>query len=165
MELRNDLPEAGRGQLREVVLELRERAGGELRLLRVRHEVDGRVALEERVEAPRVLVADDLERGHALRLQVLRHAQDRPLQRLLREDVGVDALQDEAHPAPRFHLEGVVDVPRTIAGDVCLVRNAHGGERSGQLFLRVNAIAHGKFPFLFKCYTLYSRLTAVLLAL
>ena len=143
VELRDDLPEARRGQLREVVLELRERPGGERRLLRVRHDVDGRVALEEGVQAPGVLVADDLERLHAARLEELGHADDVRLEEFGREDVGVDALEDVAHAAPRLHLERVVDVAGAVARDVGLVRDAHRRERGVELLLRVRAVGHG----------------------
>ena len=140
MELRDDLAEARRRQVGEVVLELRERARRELGLRGARDEIDGRVALEERIDAPGVLVGDHVQRLDALRLEVARHAQDVALQEVGRKDVRVDALEDEARAARRLDLERVVDVSRAVARDVRDAVDAHQGERVVKFFLRIGAV-------------------------
>ena len=141
VETRDHRLERRRGQVGEVVLEGREGAGRDRRVLRVGDEVDRGVALEEAVDAPRVLVADDLERLHSLGLQVGGHAQDVLLEDVLVEDVG-DALEDVPRPSGGLHLEGVVDVPRAVARDVGRVVDAEADERRPELLLRVLPVGH-----------------------
>ena len=143
MELRDDLAEARRRHVGTVVLELCESASDKLGLGGLSHEVSRGVALEELVEAPRVLVALDDEGLHALLREMLGDADHVLLQHLRREDVGIDALQYVARPRLRLDLERVVDVARAEARHVRLVRDAHRREGRIKLLLGVFAVAHG----------------------
>ena len=69
-------------------------------------------------------------------VKALAHAGGKPC-------IGVDALEDECRSARRLNLICVVDVPRTVTGNVCLIGNAHRRKRGGELFLRIIAAAHG----------------------
>ena len=77
-----------------------------------------------------------------IRREMLRHAQDRVLQRLRRKDVRIDALEDEPDPALRLDLERVVDVPGTVAAHVRLVGDPHRRQRRGQLLTGIDSIRH-----------------------
>ena len=118
VELRDDVVEARRRNVREVVLELREGAPHVVRLARLLHDVARRVALEKSVHAPRALVCDDLERLDALGLQELRHAHDVGLEQPLVEDGGVHALQYVARSGRSLDLVRLVDVSAAVAAHV-----------------------------------------------
>ena len=124
VELRDDVLEPRRRNVGEVVLELRERAADVVRLVRLGDDVARRVALEELVDSPRVVVADDLERLHSLGLQELRHADDVRLEEIDVEDRRVDALQDVAHARRGLDLVRLVDVAGTVARHVGRVNDA-----------------------------------------
>ena len=116
VELRDDVAEPRRRQIREIVLELRERAPDVIRLARFRDDVTRRVALEEAVDAPGAVVRDDFERRDALRPEELRDAQDIALQELaVLEDRGVDALQDVTRARRGLDLVRLVDVSGSVA--------------------------------------------------
>ena len=124
VELRDDVLEARRRDVGEVVLELRERTADVIRLLGLADHVARGVALEELVDAPRILVGNHFEGLHALRLQELRHADDVRLEEVHVEDGRVHALQYVARARGRLDLVRLVDVPAAVAAHVGRVDNA-----------------------------------------
>ena len=109
VELRNDGEKLRFWQIRKRILKRSERTGRELRLRGIRNDVDRRIALKEGIETPRILVPEDVERLHALGLQMVSDADDVRLEDVLVEGVG-DALQNVTDTPLRLNLERVVDV-------------------------------------------------------
>ena len=48
-----------------------------------------------------------------------------------------DALEEETRSPFRFNFERIVDMPRTIAGDICLVCYPKLPKHAVELFLRI----------------------------
>ena len=132
------------GQVGERVLERGERARGELGLRRLGYDVDRRVALQEGIHAPRVVVAEHLERLHALCLQVPGDAQDVGLQYVLVEGVG-HALENVARAGPGLDLERVVDVPGAVAAHIGRVLDPEPGEHGPELLVLICSVRHVAF--------------------
>lgn len=147
VELGQNLVETRLGEIGERVLELREGVRREKGLIGVLDKVDRARARDERVKTPGILVAEDLERSAALRADMARHAADVLHHAVgIGKDVGVDALKDVRNSADVVGLEGVVDVARTVSGDLDDVGNAERRENRKQLFFAVCAIGHVVVP-------------------
>ena len=141
VELRDDRQQLRFGQVSERVLERGERTGRQLGLGRIADHVHAAVAFEKRIEPPRILVADDLQRPDALGREMSRDAQDVRLQHVLVKRIR-HPLKNVAATGLRLDLERVVDMPRSVAADVDLVSDPHRRQGRSQLLLRIVPVRH-----------------------